>query len=210
MIEAILFDMDGIIIDSEPLWKKAIITIMKREGYDFTIDMCNRTKGMRVDEVIHYWKIELNADFDSNKLSKDIVEEVISLIKQEGEPMSGLLELLEKAKTEKLKIALASSSPSIIINAVINKLNIESYFDVIQSAEKEEYGKPHPGVFLTTAKKLNVNPANCLVIEDSLHGVIAGKAAKMKVIAMPEKEEKKMEKFIIADLIVDNLAKIKF
>ena len=82
MIEAIIFDMDGIIIDSEPLWKKAIINVMKQVGFNFTIDMCNRTKGMRVDEVIKYWKTELNADFDSNKLSKDIVEEVIYLIFQ--------------------------------------------------------------------------------------------------------------------------------
>jgi sugar-phosphatase len=98
MIEAIIFDMDGIIIDSEPLWKKAIINVMKQVGFNFTIDMCNRTKGMRVDEVIKYWKTELNADFDSNKLSKDIVEEVIYLIKKEGEAIEGLEKVLKKPK----------------------------------------------------------------------------------------------------------------
>jgi sugar-phosphatase len=210
MIEAIIFDMDGVIIDSEPLWKKAIINIMRQEGFDFTIDMCNRTKGMRVDEVIKYWKTELKADFDSNKLSKEIVEEVIYLIKKEGESIQGLEKLLDKAKSNNLKIALASSSPSIIINVVLKKLNIIDYFDIIQSAEKEEFGKPHPGVFITTAKKLNVNPINCLVIEDSLHGVIAGKAAKMKVIAIPEKEEKQLNKFSIADSIVNKLKEIRF
>jgi sugar-phosphatase len=210
MIEAVIFDMDGVIIDSEPLWKKAIINVMKLEGFDFTIDMCNRTKGMRVDEVIKYWKTEVKADFDSNKLSKEIVEEVIYLIKKEGKSIQGLEKLLEKAKTDNLKIALASSSPSIIINVVLKKLNIVDYFDVVQSAEKEEFGKPHPGVFITTAKKLNVNPVNCLVIEDSLHGVIAGKAAKMKVIAIPEKEEKQLNKFSIADSIVNKLKEIRF
>ncbi len=210
MIEAIIFDMDGVIIDSEPLWKKAIINVMKREGFDFTIDMCNRTKGMRVDEVIRFWKVELNADFDSNKLSKEIVEEVIFLIKQEGESMEGLEELLVKAKNKNLKIALASSSPSIIINVVLTKLNILTYFDVVQSAEYEEYGKPHPGVFITAANKMQVDPANCLVVEDSLHGVIAAKAAKMKVAALPEKEEKQLHKFTIADSIVNKLNEIRF
>lgn len=210
MIEAIIFDMDGVIIDSEPLWKKAIINVMKREGFDFTIDMCNRTKGMRVDEVIRFWKVELNADFDSNKLSKEIVEEVIFLIKQEGESMEGLEELLVKAKNKNLKIALASSSPSIIINVVLTKLNILTYFDVVQSAEYEEYGKPHPGVFITAANKMQVDPANCLVVEDSLHGVIAAKAAKMKVAALPEKEEKQLHKFAIADSIVNKLNEIRF
>ncbi|MDB4089569.1 hexitol phosphatase HxpB [Flavobacteriales bacterium] len=210
MIEAIIFDMDGVIIDSEPLWKKAIINVMRRVGYDFTIDMCNRTKGMRVDEVISYWKIELKADFDSNKLSKEIVEEVISLIKKEGKSVKGLDKLLEKAKKNNLKIALASSSPSIIINVVLNKLNIADFFDVVQSAEKEDFGKPHPGVFITTAEKLNVSPENCLVIEDSLNGVIAGKAAKMKVVAIPEKEEKQLIKFSIADAVVDKLTEIRF
>ncbi|MEN8929014.1 MAG: hexitol phosphatase HxpB [Flavobacteriales bacterium] len=210
MIEAIIFDMDGVLIDSEPLWKKAIINVMKRYGFDFSIEMCNRTKGMRVDEVIRYWKTELQADFDTNKLAKEIVEEVIFLIKQEGKPMLGLSELLEKAKNNNLKIALASSSPSLIINVVLKKLNITEYFDIVQSAEKEEYGKPHPGVFITTATKLEIEPVNCLVIEDSLHGVIAGKAAKMKVIAMPEKKEKKLNQFAIADQIVNNLLEIKF
>jgi sugar-phosphatase len=210
MIEAIIFDMDGIIIDYEPLWKKAIINVMKQVGFNFTIDMCNRTKGMRVDEVIKYWKTELNADFDSNKLSKDIVEEVIYLIKKEGEAIEGLEKVLKKAKSNNLKIALASSSPSLIINVVLKKLNIIDYFDVIQSAEKEDFGKPHPGVFITTAKKLNVSPVKCLVIEDSLNGVIAGKSAKMKVVAMPEKEEKQLNKFVIADSIVNKLTEIRF
>lgn len=210
MIEAIIFDMDGIIIDSEPLWKKAIINVMKQVGFNFTIDMCNRTKGMRVDEVIKYWKNELNADFDSNKLSKDIVEEVIYLIKKEGEAIEGLEKVLKKAKSNNLKIALASSSPSLIINVVLKKLNIIDYFDVVQSAEKEDFGKPHPGVFITTAKKLNVSPVKCLVIEDSLNGVIAGKSAKMKVVAMPEKEEKQLNKFVIADSIVNKLTEIRF
>ena len=72
MTQALIFDMDGVLIDSEPLWKKAIIQVMKRQGFAFTIEMCNRTKGMRVDEVTKFWKTELNADFDSKKVADEI------------------------------------------------------------------------------------------------------------------------------------------
>jgi len=186
MTKAIIFDMDGVIIDSEPLWKKAIIQIMNNYGYNFDIEMCNRTKGMRVDEVTLFWKEELNAPFDSKIVAEEIVEEVIRLISLDGKEMDGLEDLLKRAKSENIRIALASSSSLTIIETVLTRLNISSYFEVVQSAEKEQYGKPHPAVFITAANNLGVSPNNCIVIEDSLNGVIAGKAAKMKVVAIPE------------------------
>lgn len=210
MTEAIIFDMDGVMIDSEPLWKIAIIRIMKNYGYDFTIQKCNETKGMRVDEVTAYWKNKLLANFDSNIMATEIVEEVISLIKEKGEPMDGLILVLKKAREKNLKIGLATSSSYQIIKAVLDKLNVENYFDVIQSAELEDFGKPHPQVFITTAVKLGVTPINCLVIEDSLNGVIAAKAAKMKVIAIPEKEERNLPQYSIADNILNSLQEVTF
>ena len=208
-VEAVIFDMDGVIIDSEPLWKIAIIKVMKQEGYDFTIEMCNRTKGMRMDEVAVFWKNELNADFNPNLINIRVITELINLVKEQGKEINGLKNLLEYIKGQNLKIALASSSTMQIINIVLEKLKIKQYFEVIHSAENEEYGKPHPQVFITTATKLSVKPEECLVIEDSLHGVIAGKAAKMKVIAMPEIGEPKINKFSVADWIVDSLDEIK-
>lgn len=210
MTEAIIFDMDGVIIDSEPLWKKAIIQVMKNHGFEFTIAMCNRTKGMRVDEVTKFWKMELLASFDSNNLAQEIVKQVIYLINTEGVEMNGLKKLLNRIQSKGLKIGLASSSSLEIIQSVLNKLEIFSYFDCIQSAENEEYGKPHPAVFISTAKELNINPFNCLVIEDSLNGVIAAKAAQMKVIAMPESNETKLAKFAIADDIISDLSLLTF
>lgn len=210
MTEAIIFDMDGVIIDSEPLWKKAIIQVMKHHGFEFTIAMCNRTKGMRVDEVTKFWKTELHASFDNNLLAQEIVKQVIYLITTEGVEMKGLIDLLKQIKARGLKIGLASSSSLEIIHSVLDKLSISSYFDCIQSAEKEEYGKPHPAVFISTAKKLNVNPFNCLVIEDSLNGIIAAKAAQMKVVALPEPHEAKLAKFTIADSIISDLSMLTF
>ena len=208
MTKAIIFDMDGVMIDSEPLWKLAIIKVMKSYGYDFTIQKCNETKGMRVDEVTAYWKNKLTANFDSKLIAKEIVDEVISLIYEEGKPMVGLNSVLEKAKEKKIKIGLATSSSHQIIDAVLKKLDVKEYFDAIQSAETEKYGKPHPQVFITTANKLGIEPINCLVIEDSLNGVIAAKAAKMKVIAIPEKKEFNLPQFSIANQLLKSLEEI--
>jgi HAD superfamily hydrolase (TIGR01509 family) len=210
MTKAIIFDMDGVIIDSEPLWKKAIIQIMNNYGYNFDIEMCNRTKGMRVDEVTLFWKEELNAPFDSKIVAEEIVEEVIRLISLDGKEMDGLEDLLKRAKSENIRIALASSSSLTIIETVLTRLNISSYFEVVQSAEKEQYGKPHPAVFITAANNLGVSPNDCIVIEDSLNGVIAGKAAKMKVVAIPEPDEQQIEKFVIADQIITSLRELTF
>ncbi|MEN8787276.1 MAG: hexitol phosphatase HxpB [Flavobacteriales bacterium] len=205
MIKAILFDMDGVLIDSEPLWKKAIQKVMKDYGFDFSYDMCNETKGMRVDEVTHYWKQKLNASFESKKAAAEIIEQVISLIKKEGKPMEGVLDAIEEAKSKNIKLGLASSSSMKIIETVLEKLNIKSYFEAIHSAEHEEFGKPHPQVFISAAQSLGTLPENCLVIEDSLNGVIAAKAAKMKVIAIPETQEFELPQFSIADDVLKSM-----
>lgn len=208
MIKAILFDMDGVLIDSEPLWKKAIQKIMKDYGFDFSYAMCNETKGMRVDEVTQYWKKKLKANFESKIAAQEIIEEVISLIKREGTAMEGVIETIKNAKEKNLKIGLASSSSMKIIETVLDKLEIRSHFEAIHSAEHEEYGKPHPQVFISASISLNTLPEHCLVIEDSLNGVIAAKAAKMSVVAIPEKQEFDLPQFSIADRTIRTMKEI--
>jgi sugar-phosphatase len=202
-IEAVIFDMDGVIIDSESLWKKAMIKAFKDIGYGFTINMCDDTKGMRVDEVSVYWKKRLKADYNPEDITNNIVSNVKQLISQEGKPLLGFIDNIKRIKAKGLKIGLASSSPMDIINTVLKKLDIAHYFDVVHSAEFEDYGKPHPQVFITAANRLNVSSQNCYVIEDSLNGIIAAKAAQMKVIAIPEPGERLLNKFVIADRVVD-------
>ncbi len=202
--KAVIFDMDGVIIDSEPLWKEAEISVFKKYGYNFTYEMCEETKGMRVDEVTVYWKKKLKANFNAGQVKDDIIAAIINLIKDKGKAMEGLNEVVHKLSSQGFKIGLASSSPLAIIETVIKKLEIENYFEVIHSAEFETYGKPHPQVFITAAKKLNIPVENCWVIEDSFYGLIAAIAAKMKTIALPASDEPNIKKFIIADFIANS------
>ncbi len=123
--------------------------------------------------------------------------------------MKGVVFALKYFKEKGLKIALASSSATSLIEVVIEKLKIRDYFEVIESAEYLDFGKPHPEIFIKTASKLGVQASECLVIEDSFNGVLAAKSARMKVIAIPDEESKSDNQFVIADYILDDLKQIK-
>ncbi len=122
--------------------------------------------------------------------------------------MKGVLEALDFLKSKNLKIGIGTSSNTKLMNTVVDVLNIRPYFDELCSAEYMPYGKPHPMVYITCAEKLEVNPLNCLVIEDSVNGIIAGKAAQMKVVAIPEDINKNNPKFSIADYSIDSLLEL--
>lgn len=205
-MKAVIFDMDGVLIDSEPLWKIAEIEGFGKVGLDLTQTDCEETVGLRIDEVVKMWHGKVGWTTKSLKeVETDIIEVLIREIRANGKALEGVHETLENLKTAGLKIGLATSSAQQIIDVVLEKLEIASFFEVVHSAELEQYGKPHPAVFLTTADKLQVDPVDCLVIEDSLNGVIAAKASRMKVVAIPEKTHHFDERLKIADKILDSL-----
>ena len=187
-INAVIFDMDGLIIDSEPLWRKAEIQAFKEIGFHFTEQMCIETMGMRIDQVVHYWWKKLKWSKPTEKeVINNIQSKMIELINKEGVLLPGILESLKLLKDNEIPIALASSSSKVLINTVLKKLKIQSFFQVVHSAENEKAGKPDPAVFLTTAKLLNKSPIECLVLEDSKAGMEAGLNANMRTVLVPEK-----------------------
>ncbi len=209
MIEAVIFDMDGLLIDSEPLWQQAEIAIFKQVEIILIPSMCMQTKGLRIDEVVEYWYKKYPWDKLSKlQVQQAIVDKLIELIHTEGKALVGVEDAINFVKAKNLKVALASSSSYKIINAALEKLNIADDFEIIYSAESETLGKPHPGVYLTTAEKLGVSPQNCLALEDSLNGVLAAKAAQMKCIAIPEMSENHNPKFAIADMVLESLQQL--
>lgn len=205
-INAVIFDMDGVIIDSEYLWRRAMIEGFTEIGIPFTDAECRITTGMRFKEVILYWfKIHQYSKLSVTEFETLVLDKLCQLIEKEGKPMLGVLDVLTFLKTNHYKIGIATSSNVRLMNMVIDTLNIRPYFDALCSAQFLEYGKPHPEVYLTCAKELDVKPENCLVIEDSVNGIISGKAALMKVIAIPEEENKNNPKFSIADYQLKSL-----
>jgi mannitol-1-/sugar-/sorbitol-6-/2-deoxyglucose-6-phosphatase len=204
--KAVIFDMDGVIIDSEPIWRQAEKEAFKIQSIILTDDMCRSTAGLRLMQVIEHWQKRFGFDNEIKELLfKTVHERVVELILSHGKAFEGLNELLEKIKAKGIKLALASGSSYTIIEAVLKKLDIKDYFDVIRSGDDEAYGKPHPQIFISTAMQLNIAVEDCIVIEDSRNGVLAAKAARMKVIAMPEEDVKHDMIFKIADHSVPDL-----
>ena len=201
--------MDGLLIDSEPLWQEAEIIIFKRVNIELTRELCLQTKGLRIDEVVNYWYQKYPWTNLTKKEVEDlIVASVIELIHLKGEPLAGVERAISFVRQKQVQIALASSSATIIIQAALQKLKLADVFVQIYSAQTELFGKPHPGVYLTTANKLNVLPQECLALEDSLNGVLAAKAAQMKCIAIPEPLQYNNPKFAIADITLKSLEQL--
>lgn len=199
-VSLVIYDMDGLLIDSEPFWRQAEIKVFASVGLHLTEDDCRATTGFRFDEVVeHWWHQKPWSGKTKTQIHDEVLDEMENAITHHAQPMSGVVESLEFFKNQNCRIALASSSAMRLIKATVQKLNIESYFELLVSAEHERYGKPHPAVFLRTAETLGVSPQNCLVLEDSLNGVLAAKAAKMKCVAVPYPEDFDNPKWIIAD-----------
>lgn len=204
--EGVIYDMDGVLTDSEPLWKIAMEEVFHQVGCKLTKEDFQRTVGLRIDEVIAYWyKVAPWENASPEEVEDAIIQSMVRLLKTQATPLPGVVESLQFFKEKGLKIGLATSSYQVLIDCILDTLQIRNYFDVIRSAEFEQYGKPHPAVYLHVSEKLNLNPRNCLVIEDSLNGIISGKAARMTVICVPEKTHHPEPKLILADAQFDNL-----
>ena len=163
--------MDGLLIDTEPHWQEVERMVMAEVGVTITAEMQNITLGLRCDEQIKYWYDRSpweNADFKSMELRYDKI--MLEFFTDEAVMMSGAKEALDFFKRKGLPMALASSSTMDLINAFLKKFDLLHYFTEIVSAEFEKYGKPHPGVYLETARRLNVDTSSCLALEDSFHG----------------------------------------
>lgn len=207
--KAAIFDMDGLLIDSEPYWKIAEKKVFGELGIQLNDELLRQVMGFRLSEVVKHWYAYQPWESpDFTRTEEDVLFTVQQLVLEHAEAMPGVHELLEKCKRSGLKIALASSSAMALIEAVVDKLSIRSYFEVLWSAEYEPYGKPHPGIFLTTAEKLGVAPTDCVVFEDSINGVIATKAAKMYSVAVPEEATFNDPRFAIADVKVRSLTEL--
>ena len=205
-IKAVIFDMDGVLIDSEPLWRMAMIKGFTDIGIPFTDEDCKKTTGLRFIEVVEFWfdyyKITTvsTTDFENN-----VTNNLIDLIFTNGKEMAGVLDILTYLKQQSIKIGLATSSSEKLMHSVLQKLVINPYFNSTVSAQFLQYGKPHPEVYLLCAKQLQIKPANCLVIEDSVNGIIAGKAAQMLVLGLVYEENMNNLKFNVADFTCKNM-----
>jgi len=197
---AVLFDMDGVLIDSEPLWRRAEIEAFGEVGLELSDQDCLATQGLRIDEAVAYWFARSPwAGRSREEVARRIVDRVARLIRSEAEPLPGVREAITGARDEGWRLGLASSSTGFLIDTVLDHFDLQGAFEATHSAETEKFGKPHPAVYLSTAASLGLDPRHCIAVEDSVNGVISALAAQMACIAIPAAELRHDPRFAVAD-----------
>lgn len=180
--KAVIFDMDGVLVDSEKIWKEAEHTIFSALGVQVNDEWSAFTKSMTTRQVTQFWYQKFPWKNRSLiEVEQAVINNVIELIRISDCCIPGVQSFIKNLKRRQMKIGLATNAPGIIIPAVLKKTNTATLFDAVSSADLEIEGKPNPAIYLTTAQKLNVSPSECLVIEDSVSGAMAAKKAGMTV-----------------------------
>jgi sugar-phosphatase len=201
--------MDGLLIDSEVLWHEAEVEILGGLGVPLVGGEFRTTKGMFVHEVTEHWYARYPWSGPTPaEVAVTLVDRVTELVRTKGRLKPGALHAVDLCEGLGLSLAVASSSEYRLIEAALSHFGLRERFGVIHSAEDEEYGKPHPAVFLTAARRMSVPPKRCVVWEDAPAGVVAAKAASMACVAVPEPDEGHHPAFGLADLVVDSLDQV--
>ncbi len=201
-----IFDMDGTIIDSEKFWRRAEVDVFTKYGITTTLPEAMANTGLSIPEIVNFKKRKFKFD---DTIAEKIINEVFSMVVQKinafGVAKEGVHEAIELLQQQNFTLALASTSPHFIIDAVINRLQLNNIFSSINSAQNEAHGKPNPAVYLSCLQALHKEPTQCIAIEDSFNGIIAAKAAKITTIAIPEAGEQHAPSFYAADYILPSL-----
>lgn len=208
-LNTVIFDMDGLLIDSEPLWQEAGKELMAQYGKTLTPAQYETTIGLRTREWVEHWFRYFEIPFHTVDIAEQHILEIVEKkIRYKGRSMPGVQYILEYFKARNFKIGLATSSPMLLANTVVDLLEIRSFFTAITSAQHLPYGKPHPQVYIDCAKKLDAPAETCLCFEDSFNGLIAAKAAKMKCIVVPAGNQGNDKRWGAADLKVSSLQNV--
>ncbi|MND87943.1 2-deoxyglucose-6-phosphate phosphatase [compost metagenome] len=206
-IVAAIFDMDGLLIDSEPLWDRAELDVMASIG----VDISRRaelpdTLGLRIDMVVELWFAHQPWSGPSREeVTARVIDRAISLVEEKRPLLPGARDAIALCKSQGLKVGLASASPLHMLEKVLEMFDLRDSFDALASAEKLPYSKPHPQVYMDCAAKLGVDPLACVALEDSVNGMVASKAARMRSIVVPAEEGQHDPRFALANAKLTSL-----
>jgi HAD superfamily hydrolase (TIGR01509 family) len=193
--KAIIFDMDGLLVDSETVWEAAEIEMIESRGRKFDKAIRDQLMGMRVDEFFHRLREAFQLEDTAEALTEELVTNMLTLIPTKVEPMPGVHELLDYVVEQQIPCAIASSSPQSIIDCVVSSRGWLDIFTLRVTADLVARGKPAPDVYVEAARQLGVSPQDCLALEDSPNGARAAVAAGMTCYAVADKRIVRPEAF---------------
>lgn len=188
--EAALFDMDGTLIDSMWMWKSIDVEYLGRYNIELPEDLQKEIEGMSFSETAIYFKERFSLDTPLETIKSDWNQMAWDKYENEVTVKEGVFEFLDYLKAQEIKLGIATSNSVELATMVLKKRGLYDYFDAIHTSCEVPKGKPAPDIYQLVAKNLNVNPENCLVFEDVISGILAGKAAGMKVCAVYDEAAK--------------------
>jgi len=182
--EAVIFDLDGTLVDSMWVWNKIDIDFLDSRNLDLPEDLQNQIEGMSFTETAEYFKKRFNLKESIEEIKIDWNTRAYDYYNDKVKVKQGVIPFLKYLKLNDIKIGLGTSNSKELAIATLKSNNIFEYFDIVKTSCEVNKGKPNPDIFLKVAEELNVNANKCLVFEDTLAGVKAGKAAGMDVIGI--------------------------
>ncbi|MBC8026126.1 MAG: hexitol phosphatase HxpB [Steroidobacteraceae bacterium] len=186
MFRAAIFDMDGLLIDSEPYWQASEREVFGSVGIDITDEMAAITAPMTPRQVTEHWYgVRPWSGRSIEEVENAVIARVADHVRTRGAALPGVFDALALCARQGWRVALASNSPAMLCHLVLEVLGIAPAFHAVVSAEEVERGKPDPAIYQLAARKIGAAPEDCLVFEDSPTGVRAARAAGMRVIAIP-------------------------
>lgn len=204
--KAMLFDLDGTLVDSMWMWEAIDIEFLGAYGYECPDDIQRAIEGMSFSETAVYFKERFDLPLSLDEIKAVWTRMSIDKYRHEVPLKPGVLEILKYCKENGIRTGIGTSNGSEIVDAVLTSLKVKEYFDAVVTACEVAHGKPEPDIYLEVAKRLGVQPENCLVFEDIPAGIMAGKAAGMPVIAMEDDFSADLmdEKRALADAVISD------
>jgi len=204
--KAILFDLDGTLVDSMWMWKAIDIEFLGEYGYECPDDIQRAIEGMSFSETAVYFKERFDLPLSLDEIKAIWVKMSIDKYRHEVPLKPGVLEFLKYCKENGIRTGIGTSNGSEIVDAVLTSLKVKEYFDVVVTACEVAHGKPEPDIYLEVARRLGVEPSCCMVFEDVPAGILAGKRAGMRVCAVEDAFSTGMreEKMELADFYIDD------
>jgi HAD superfamily hydrolase (TIGR01509 family) len=184
VVDAVIFDLDGVLVDSEPVWEQVRRSYVAQHGGRWQPDSQRRLMGMSTGEWAHYLSVELGVDRSPDQVATEVIEEMARRY-QEHVPLIDGADQVVRRLAAHWPLGLASSSPPRLIDAALAATGLTGAFRVTHSTEQVARGKPAPDIYLAVANRLGVEPARCVAIEDSSNGVRSAAAAGLRVVAVP-------------------------